>query len=141
MKKIKVTVNEGSPGRTLPLFDSPEAAYVWLTEAGENPEVLDDIPDVDQVALMPGEFIEAEWRGLEYMYDGPNTTKFNLIRFGKAHQPENASGLMVSIHYGWVVDCILPFYAFKDSDITVVPLPLDEAKLDLFALFKDDDEE
>lgn len=133
MKKVKVTVNEGSLGRTLPVFPDPESAYVWLTSES----LLDDIADVDKVALLPGEFIEAEWRGCEYCYDGPNHVKLDLVRFAKASQPANSSGLVVSIHYGWVASCIIPFHAFKDEDIEVKLLPVEEQRIDLTVLFKD----
>ena len=137
MKKIKVTVNSGSVGRTLPVFASPEGAYVWLTETHADPTIIDRIPDVERVALLPGEFIEAEWRGCEYAYDGSTHTRLDLVRFAKAHKPQNASGLLVSIHYGWVSDHILPFHTFKDEDITVQPLVPEEQKVDLAVLFKD----
>ena len=136
MKKVKVTVNEGSIGRTLPVFSDPESAYVWLTSEA----LLDDIADVDKVALLPGEFIEAEWRGCEYCYDGPNHVKLDLVRFAKASQPANSSGLVVSIHYGWVTDCIVPFRTYKDDDIEVRPLTQEEQRIDLTVLFKDDEE-
>lgn len=137
MKKVKITVNEGSPGRTLPLFSGPEGAYVWLTEAHDDPSIIDRIPDVEQVSLLPGEFIEAEWRGCEYAYEGQNHVRIDLVRFAKAHQPQNAAGLLVSIHFGWTVDCVIPFHQYKDDDITVVPLPVEEQKVDLAVLFKD----
>lgn len=139
MKKIKVTVNSGSVGRTLLVFASPEGAYVWLTEAHADPTVLDRIPDVERVSLLPGEFIEAEWRGCEYAYDGPQHTRLDLVRFAKTHQPQNASGMLVSVHYGWTGDCILPFRTYKDNDILVTPLLPEEQSVDLSALFRDAD--
>lgn len=139
MKQVKVTVNDGSPGRTLFLFNNPEGAYVWATEAYEDPTIVDRIPDVERVALLPGEFIEAEWRGCEYAYDGPGHTRVDLVRFAKAQPTQNASGVLVSIHYGWTHDCILPFRQYKDDDLTVVPLSPEERKVDLSVLFKDDE--
>lgn len=140
MKKVKVTVNEGSLGRTLLLFASPEGAYIWLTEAHADPDILDRIPDVEEVPLLPGEFIEAEWRGCEYAYDGPDHVRLDLVRFGKAHKPQNASGLLVSVHYGWLSDHILPFRTYKDNDIDVRPLVPEEQQLDLAVLFKDSED-
>lgn len=141
MKKVKVTVNAGSPGRTLLLFPSPEGAYIWVTEAHADPEILERIPDVERVALLPGEFIEAEWRGCEYAYEGQGHVRLDLTRFAKATKPANASGLLVSVHYGWVSEHILPFHAYKDDDIEVLPLAPEDQKFDLAVLFKDAEEE
>lgn len=140
MKKVKITVNDGSPGRTLFLFDNAEGAYIWATEAYEDPSIVDRIPDVERVVLRPGEFIEAEWRGCEYAYDGPTPTRVDLVRFAKAHHPENASGLLVSIHYGWVHDCIIPFRQYKDDDVSVAMLQPQDEEVDLPLLFKDAEE-
>lgn len=141
MKRVKVTVNEGSPGRTLFLFGDAESAYVWLSEAYEDPTVVDRIPDVERVVLLPGEFIEAEWRGCEYAYDGPRHTRVDFVRMAKAQPTQNASGMLVSIHYGWLADCIIPFFEYRDDDIVATPLPDGEGKLDLALLFKDVEEE
>ena len=131
MKKVKVTINDGSIGRTLPVFADPESAYVWLHEA----VALTDIPSVDNVILLPGEFIEAEWHGCEFAYDGSSHSRLDMCRLAKASPAENSSGLVVSIHYGWVAHCIIPFSTYKDEDITVVPLLDSESKLDLEELF------
>jgi hypothetical protein len=135
VKKVKITINEGSIGRTLPVFADQESAYVWLHEAVN----LDEIDGVDQVALMPGEFIEAEWRGCEFVYDKSTQVRLDLCRFAKASKPENSSGLVVSIHYGWVADCIIPFHDYKDEDINVQVM-LWPGQLDLPTLFKDTDD-
>lgn len=141
MKKVKLTVNEGSAGRTLYLFGEPEGAYVWVTEAGENPAVIDTIPDVECVVLLPGDFIEAEWRGCEYDYDGQQHTRIDFVRLAKATPTQNSSGMLVSIHYGWTHDCIIPFRQYKDDDISAVMVPADEPKqLDLALLFKDSED-
>lgn len=129
-----MTINEHSVGRTLPVFVDPESAYMWLHEATQ----LDEISDVDKVALLPGEFIEAEWRGCEFAYEGHVHSRLDLCRFAKASPSENASGLVISTHYGWVHDCILPFRNYKDEDIEVVKLDPNDERIDLTVLFKDD---
>lgn len=122
------------------LFNSPESAYVWMTEEHADPAAVDRILGVERLVLMPDEFIEAEWRGCEYVYDGSDYVRFDLIRFAKVHQPENASGMLVSIHFGWVNDRTFPFRAFKDNDIEVRPLLPEEKKIDLDELFKDSED-
>lgn len=141
MKKVKVTVNKGSPGRTLPIFSSPEAAYVWLTEAHDDPTVIDRIEDVELVELLPGELIEAEWRGCEFTGYHTNYVRIDVVRFAKVSPSQNASGNLVSIHYGFTADCIMPFKSYKDTDITVEPIQFHEANINLEQLFKDDEEE
>lgn len=143
MKKVKVAINEGSPGRVFFLFADPESAYEWLTGGHDNPSVIDEIPNVDHLTLLPGEFIEAEWRGCEFVYDDKHQSHVRLdwIRLVKASQPQNASGLLVSIHYGWVSDHIMPFRQFNDDDIEVTELAPENAKFDLDVLFKDNNEE
>lgn len=139
MKQVKVTVNEGSPGRILYLFGNAEGAYTWLTQAYNDPEIIEKIPDVERVVLLPGEFIEAEWRGCEFVYNGPDHTRIDAVKLTKAYQSENASGLLISTHFGWTVDCIIPFRQYRDNDIDVRPLLPEEQKIDLTAMFKDNE--
>ncbi len=145
MKKAKVSINEGSPGRVFFVFDDVESAYEWLAgDASDgSPKFIDEIPNVDQITLLPGEFIEAEWRGCEFVYDDKNRSHVRLdwIRFVKASKPQNASGLLVSVHFGWVSDHILPFRQFKDADITVDELTSETSTFDFEVLFKDVEEE
>lgn len=140
MKRVKVTVNDGSPGRTLLLFNDPEGAYVWSMEAYDDPSIVDSIPDVERVVLLPGEYIEAEWRGCEYVYDGPNHIRLDFVRLAKAGFPHNAAGLLISTHVGWVTDCIIPFRTYKDDDIDVKSLSAGESLIDTSTLFNDHDE-
>lgn len=143
MKKVKVAINEGSPGRVFFLFNDQESVYEWLTGGHDNPRIIDEIPDVDQVTVLPGEFIEAEWRGCEFVYDDKHQTHVRLdwVRLVKATKPQNASGLLVSVHFGWVSDHILPFRQFKDDDIDVTELTAETSMFDFEVLFKDVEEQ
>lgn len=139
MKKIKITVNVGSVGRQFLLFPSSEAAYVWLTTVDDHPDVHEGMNDVEELNLMPGEFIEAEWMGCEYAHEDGLSTRIDKVRLAKAHQPQNASGLLVSVHFGWIADCDMPFRDYVDDDITIRRLVEGDHKIDLNALFKDDE--
>lgn len=141
MKKIKVTVNDSSPGRQILLFPSAEAAYVWLTSVDEKPDIHNDISGVERIDLVPGEFIEAEWMGCEYAHDRGFNARVDQVRLAKAHQPQNASGLLVSVHFGWTTECDLPFHDYDDDDIVVRRLSPGEHRIDLSILFKDDKQE
>lgn len=91
----------------------------------------------DLVVLRPNEFIEAEWCGCEYIFNGKTHNRMDFVRFAKAHRPENSAGLVASIHFGWVPPGILPFNDYVDDEIVVKRLFGNNA-IDLRALFKDD---
>jgi len=120
------------------LFADPETLYVWLKSSSDH----DDVPST-KLELGPGEFIEAEWRGCEYVYeDNGNILKLNLIRLAKASPTQNASGVLANIAYGWVTDDIIPMIDYSDSDIVIRRLTSQgEMKLDLPAMFQDDETE
>ena len=139
MKKVKLSIAEGSPGRTLLLFPSSEAAYVWASEAHDNPEVVEEL-DAEEVVVLPGESVEAEWRGCEYSYEGDTNLRVDFVRFAKLSKPQNASGFLVSIHFGWTHDAVIPFRQYKDNDIIVTNMTPDDEQLDLAVLFKDDED-
>jgi len=146
MKKVKITLKPSSPGRKFYLFPSSEALYVWACAQEHNETV--QVEGIEELVLMPGGFIEAELRGFDYAYDEgvapgkiPTSVKgkrLDLIRLGKAQQPQNAAGLEVSTHAGWVIGGMLPMKRYSDAHIDVVPLSDGDAKLDLNALFSDD---
>lgn len=137
MKKVKIVLQPGSTGKKFYLFPNAEALYVWLCalERGETFHV----PDIKELLLEPGGFIEAELRGFEYAYEGGGRfRRLELVRLGKAQATQNASGLLVSTHTGWVSGGLMPMKHYSDADIDVRVLRTDEAKLDLSALFGDD---
>ena len=137
MKKVKITLRPGSPGKKFYLFPSPEALYMWLctVERGESIQ----IPDIEELFLEPGGFIEAELRGFEYAYEGSNKfRRLELIRLGKTQATSNASGILVSTHKGWVSGGLLPMKHYSDADIDARVLRGEESKLDLASLFGDE---
>lgn len=142
MKKVKVTLKPGSTGRKFFLYPSSEALYVWASalERGEQVQV----DNIQEVVLEPGDFIEAELIGFEYVYDSMSDLselkhkRLDLVRFGKAHQTQNAVGVEASIHSGWVLGNMLPMKRYSDAHIDVVPLSDEDAKLDLPKLFNDE---
>ncbi len=136
MKKVKIILKAGSTGKKFYLFPSAEALYVW-TCAVERGETL-QVPDLQELVLEPGGFIEAELRGFEYSYEGGSKfRRLDLVRLGKAQQPKNASGLLVTIHTGWVSGGLMPMKRYSDTDIDVRTLEESDCKLDLVTLFDD----
>ena len=139
MKKVRITLKEGSPGKKFYLFPNAESLYLFL-DALEHGEQL-HVPGIEELLLEKGGFIEAELRGFEYAYEGGQKfRRLNLIRLGKAEQPKNSSGLLVTIHSGWVAGGLLPMKTYSDSDIEATLLTIEESeKLDLRTLFGDDE--
>lgn len=146
MKKVRITLKPNSPGRVFHLFPSAEALYVWscALERGEQVQV----EGIQEIVLEPGGFIEAELQGFDYAYEesvspGKIATnlknkRFDLIRLGKAHETQNASGTEVSTHEGWVMGNMLPLKRYSDPHIDVTLVGASESRLDLAALFNDE---
>ena len=136
MKKVKVTLRMGSPGKKFYLFPSSEALYVWTCAIERNEQI--QVPEIEELLLEPGGFIEAELRGFEYAYEPDGKFKrLELIRLGRAHQPANSSGLLVTTHTGWVTGGLLPLKPYNDATIDIRIIRPEEARLDLPVLFKD----
>lgn len=139
MKKVKITLRPGSPGKKLYLFPSAESLYVWLCALERNEQI--QVPDIEELVLEPGGFVEAELRGFEYSYEEKGKFKrLDLVRLGKAQMPKNASGLLATIHCGWVSGGLLPLREYKDSDMEIRLLAEKDARIDLATLFKDEEE-
>jgi len=136
VRKVKITLNPGSPGKKFYLFPTPESLYLWIRtlEGGEKVS----IDGIEELTLEPepAGFIEAELVGFEYVYDGGLHHRLDLIRLGKAEQPQNSSGLLVSIHSGWVSGGLFPLRRYSDADIDIKPITVDESRLDLAMLFE-----
>lgn len=138
MKKVKVSLRPGSPGKKFYLFPTAEALYVWLcaTERGEHVQV----PDIAELLLEPAGFIEAELRGYEYSHEeGGRYRRLELVRLGLAQKPQNASGFLVTTHTGWVSGGLLPLRQYSDSDVDIVPITDGESKMRFDVLFAEED--
>ena len=136
MRKVKVTLKKRSTGKKFYLFPSAESLYVWVCalERGEQLQVS----DIEEIVLEPNGFIEAELRGFEYAYeDDQKFKRLDMVRLGKAEQPKNASGVLVTVHSGWVLGGLLPLKRYSDSDIEVEPIETSDSKIDLGKLFND----
>jgi hypothetical protein len=140
MKKVKIVLRPGSPGKKFYLFPTAKSLYAWMRALERNERI--QVPNVEEIVLEPGGFIEAELRGFEYSYEGGQKfRRFDLIRLGKAQQSKNSSGLIVTIHSGWVSGGLLPLKPYVDADIEVKLLDQHNARLDLSAFFDDEQAE
>lgn len=138
MKKVRVTLKEGSTGKKVCLFPSAEALYVWLTAMERNEQL--HVDDIEELVLEPGGFIEAELQGFEYSYEGGQRfRRLELVRLGKAQQPANSAGLLVTTHSGWVSGGLLPMKDYSDAEVDVRLIRQEDARLDMEKLFEDED--
>lgn len=142
MKKVRVEVMDESLGRRFWIFPSSLDLWRWIQSRYDDPS-SDVKPDVaHEIILRPGGFIEAEWWGCEIMQDPgvPGGWRhLNLVRMGEVQPSFNASGNVITIHMGWLIDTILPMYDYDDDNIEVWRVDGDESssELDLDALFKE----
>lgn len=117
MKKVRITINKGSIGKKIPIFNSPESLYVWLND----PE-LQVAPRMDPslgsiVFLRPGETMEIEWMGCEFINDGGRVFRVDQIRLAKTMKVKSlALNNVVGIHSGWITDDIISFKSGGDVD-------------------------
>lgn len=133
MKDVRVTTATGSSGCSFMLFPTSLSLRVWF----DKPALT---ASADIVILRPHEFIEAEWCGCEYVFNGNDHNRMDFIRFAKAHRPENSAGLVASIYFGWLPRGVMPFNDYVDDEIVVKRL-VGNNRIDLRALFKDVDDD
>lgn len=116
MKKVRITVNKGSLGKKFPIFNSPESLYVWLND----PE-LQAAPRMDSslgsiIFLRPGETMEVEWMGCEFINDGGNIFRVDHVRLAKTMKVKSlALSNVVGIHSGWITSDIISFKSGSDQ--------------------------
>ena len=138
MKKVKITVNPGSHGKTLTLFQTPNDALTSLVSIRDGSSFLGGIDSgPEHITLSPGEFIEAEWYGCEYDHSRPDSLKTDLVRGAKAVEAKNAGGLVVAAFQGWTINNAIPFCEFKDADISVTVVSKNDKQIDVSALFNE----
>lgn len=137
MKKIRITVKKGSQGKKFPIFNSPEALYVWLND----PE-LQTTPRLDPslgstIFLRPGEIMEVEWLGCEFFQEDNKTFCINQIRLAKTMKIKALDvNKIVGVHSGWVMNKILSFDSGNDEDIKRLKLtPKSKHKFNIEELF------
>ena len=110
MLKFKVTPNHK---KQYCIFQSAKSLYDWMLDP-----VNVNKDECIQINIEPGEIVEYEWFGAEYI-DESNVHILNLIRF-VAVKKDESSGDHVNIPViGWVCDGILPMKEYKDNVVTI----------------------
>lgn len=124
MKKIRITVNKGSKGKKFPVFNSPESLYVWLYDEEIRASNKLDPSLGTMIHLRPGEVMEVEWMGCEYIYEEDGLkARADLVRLAKTMQVKTISTKkLVGIYGGWTTDSIVRFKSEKSEDVRVTRL-------------------
>lgn len=126
MKKIRITVPRGSKGKKFPVFNSPESLYVWIND----PE-LQTMQKLDPtlgttITLRPGEVMEVEWMGCEFILEDKNSMlRVDEVRLAKTIKlPATHAKLtnLVGVHSGWTTNEIFAFTSESQDDIKVLKL-------------------
>lgn len=139
MKKVRITLKDGAPGKKLWLFPSAEALYVWSSAAERGEQV--QVPGITELGLSPGGLIEAELLGFDYAYEDKGVgryTRFDYVRLALTTKPMNAAGTVATTHVGWSMGGLLPMRPYADDTIDVRAIDEDEATLDFDQLFREE---
>ena len=117
--------------KSLLLFKSAEALFIWLSEPSS---AFNEA--VTHIDIEPNEFVEAEWYGCEFM---GQRVCLDYIRLAKARPTQNTCGEVLGTYLGWTTSDMMPFFDREDEySYTQVLQTSDTWKLDLGILFNDD---
>lgn len=117
MKKVRITVKKGSAGKKFPIFNSPEALYVWLNDPELQASTRLDSSLGHMVSLRPEEVMEVEWIGCEFIKECDEIIRFDEIRLAKTIKiPSLDSESIVIVQSGWTTKDIITFKTGGDVD-------------------------
>lgn len=151
MKKVRINLRRGVKSWSFVLYDSAESAYFLKDEPVYAPDTDEEYRKV--VVLRPGETIEAEWIGAEWVY-GDETSpgfdvptdmihdKFDRVRLGKLSILKGKDGVddtnYLEIYSGWLPAGSLPWRQETSPDsvkVTEIKGKI-KSKLDFSKLFR-----
>jgi len=138
MKKIRITVKKGSMGKKFPIFNSPEALYVWLNDPELQAAQRLEASLGSTVFLRPGEIMEVEWLGCEFFQEDGQFFCLNHVRLAKTMKIKGLDvNKIVGVHSGWVINDILSFNGGDDEDVKRLKLtPKSKHKFNIEELFR-----
>jgi hypothetical protein len=133
VKKVRLNLKRGVKSWSFVLYDSVESAFYLQDEP-----ILEDEDEEYRkvVTLRPGEFIEAEWIGAEWVYDDENDEiskrvmrmsrqKYDKVRVGKLTPLKNETKKTgyLEVYSGWVIGGQLPWVPQDDqSQVRITPI-------------------
>jgi hypothetical protein len=151
LKKVRINLRRGIKSWSFVLYDSAESAYFLKDEPVYVPDSEEEYRKV--VVLRPGEVIEAEWIGAEWVYTDETTPgfdvpadmkhdKFDRVRLGKLSvlKGKDVSGdtNYLEIYSGWLPAESLPWREDRaPSQVKVTEIKgRTKSKLDFTKLFR-----
>lgn len=119
MKKIRIEPKH-SKNCSIKLFESPEAAYVWMNaKEDEKCEFGGDI----SLDGSKGEFVEIEWMGCEFVYDAElagGHERFDAVHIAKVTPSTNPTqdlkDALISLYEGWTTRQHVQFHDGEGDD-------------------------
>ena len=123
VKKIRITVNKGSNGKRIPVFDTPEALYVWYHDPDLQKEARLDPNLGTMIYLRHGETMEVEWMGCEFITEGNEVLRIDQVRIAKNIKSYALrKNEIIGIHSGWTIEEFIPFKSRNNEDVKCVRL-------------------
>ena len=116
MKKVRITVGKGSTGKKFPIFNSPESLYVWMHDPELKSSSKLDPTLGSMITLRPGETMEVEWLGCEFISEENRHIRIDHIRLAKNVKVKTTTfNNVVGIHSGWIIEEIISFKSGSDE--------------------------
>jgi hypothetical protein len=145
VKKVRINLKRGVRSWSFILYDSAESAFFLRKEPIYN-DGMDEYRQV--VNLRPGEIIEVEWMGSEWVYSGVSAglgqERFDKVRLGKLVPIKGSTGddAFIEAYSGWVVKEVPWTPDDSRKDVRITPLHGKvKPKIELSNLFSEQDEE
>lgn len=128
MKKVRVNLRRGIKSWSFALYDSVESAFYLKDEPVYGDSLDEEYRKV--VTLKPGETIEVEWVGSEWVYEDDDVRKsgtspdqflekFDKVRIGKSSSPRSdlARAGYHEIYSGWLISSQAPVFQDELQDV------------------------
>lgn len=148
MKKVRIELKNDQQIKSLLIFESSEALYIFLKDEDplnkcvmDGPIIIDIPLGAFVVDIFKDDYVEAELRGFEYVFEGNSVfQRLDYVRFAKSTPTKNKSGVVISTYHGWVTSDRLSFNNVEDEVSTTKLLKNDEPQLDLYSIFQDEND-
>ena len=153
MKKVRLNLKRGSKPWSFTLYDSAESAFYLKDEPPYPDGFEEDYRKI--VTLKPGEVLEVEWIGSEWVFVDDNTDflqkplvleshdydKYDKVRVGKITPVKGAAEKMgyLEVYAGWIFGGDIPWSPDGSKDglkITEIKGKI-QSKFDFQKLFSD----
>lgn len=131
VKKVRLNLKRGFKTWSFTLYDSAESAFYLRDEPIYNDAVDEEYRKI--ITLKPGEIIEAEWVGAEWVYNdvddydvftspqrrhGRSYDKYDKVKIGKFSSLKGTTQKLgyLETYSGWISDGVIPWTAGATPD-------------------------